>query len=169
MVIINKTNLGFTLIELAIVIGVLATVSLASITVFYRTIQGTNKSDTVKIVNQNSQLALDIMTRFIRSAKKVEAIGFGDCPSTASSVTLLGPDDLSVQFTLDNGRVASNGSYISDPSVAISNLQFSCFRAQGAPDSIQIDFTAAASSSANDYSTTQNYSTLINLRSYTSE
>lgn len=165
----DKSNHGFTLIELAVVIAVLAIVSLASITVFYRTIQGTNKSDTMKMVNQNSQLALDIMTRFIRSAKKVEAIGAGDCPSTASSITLLGPDDLSVQFTLQDGRVASNGSFISDPSVAISNLQFSCFRSQGAPDSIQIDFTTAASSSANDYTTSQNYSTQINLRSYTSE
>ncbi len=160
---------GFTLMELAVVIGVMSIVGLASVAIFYRALRGTNKSDTIKRVNQNSQLVLEVMSRFIRNAKRVQAVGMGDCPGTSNNITLLGSDDKTVQFTLQNGRVASNGSYISDPSVLISNLQFSCTRTSGAPDSIQINFNTVATASANDAQTVQDYNTTINLRSYTSQ
>lgn len=62
---------GFTLIELLVVVGVAAIFGVLIVTIFTRTLRGTNKSQIIGIIKQNGQAVLEEMDKTIRSADKV--------------------------------------------------------------------------------------------------
>ena len=66
----SKVN-GFTLVELLIVIAVLVVTSTVLFQVFSNTLKGGGKAQYVSTLKQNSQSALDIMDKAVRSASSV--------------------------------------------------------------------------------------------------
>lgn len=87
----NKSNLGFTLIEVLTVIAIFATVGAIASTTLVSSLRGNNKTNTILDVKENGNHALFLMTKTIRYAKKfggvIESNGDlrTDC-STASSL-----------------------------------------------------------------------------------
>lgn len=104
------------------------------------------------------------MESFVRSARKVVALGSGQCPGVASSLTLEAADGANVTFSLANDRIASNGAYLTTPSVTVEELSFSCSRTGGTPDQIVIEFDVIHTTTAQDATTERTYTKSINLR-----
>lgn len=59
---------GFTLVELLVVIGILAVFGTMLLTIFTRTLKGSNKSQLITEIKQNGQSALELMDKTIRNA-----------------------------------------------------------------------------------------------------
>lgn len=152
--------------EVVIFVAVLGMLSVVSVNLFLRNIRSTNKSDSTSEADQNAQYVLQTVERFIRNARKVEAVGLGQCPGTSDNITLLASDELSVTFSLDNGRVASNGAYLTSPSVTVTDLSFECVRQEGLPDEITTTFTLTQTPTAQDVTTEKTYSQTVTLRNF---
>lgn len=87
---ITNHNLGFTLIEILVVISVLTVVGVVLTEVFFRSIRGGNKAEAVAILKQNGQESIDIMDKNIRNSKDVI------CPPLPPSITKKDSDVLAI-------------------------------------------------------------------------
>lgn len=157
---------GFTLLELMVVISLIGLISVSAIGLFFRSIRGTGKTQSIQIVDQNSQFALTTIERFIINARQVTDVSGAPCPNSGPSLTLLNADGFATTFSLSDDRIASNSDYISSDDVIISNLQFTCTTPAGAPDRITVSFDASHADTAGDVATSQSFTTSANLRTY---
>lgn len=66
---IKKT--GFTLIEMLVVIALLSIVGVMILTIFSRTLKGSNKSQIISLLKENGQSVLENMDKTIRNADSV--------------------------------------------------------------------------------------------------
>ena len=74
---------GFTLVEMLVVISILSLVGVLILTIFTRTLKGSNKSQIIGVIKQNGQSVLENMDKTVRSADNVV------CVSTPSSKSLV--------------------------------------------------------------------------------
>ena len=75
---------GFTLVEILVVVAVLSIVGILVLTIFTRTLRGTNKTQILTSIKQNGQSVLETMTGAIRNSDNIV------CPNTtAPSNTLV--------------------------------------------------------------------------------
>lgn len=126
---------GFTLVELLAVVGILGIVGSILFGVLYTTLRGSNKSESLLVLQQNGQNVLSQMTKSIRFAKKIEVptscySGPAPTPVATTSVTLRNLDNGSTRFSCDNlptGTISSNSASLLDTSlVAVTSCSFTC-------------------------------------------
>ena len=67
----NIKKSGFTLVELLVVMGVMALFGTLIVTIFSRTLKGSNKSQIIGVIKQNGQAILETMDKTIRDSDKV--------------------------------------------------------------------------------------------------
>lgn len=158
----QNNKYAFTLLEIVVVITIMGVIGLVSTTLFFRNIRSTNRSDSTSEASQNAQVVLQVVDRFVRNARKVTST----CPTTSSSISLLASDDLEVTFSLTNNRVASNGAFLTSPSVTVENLQFVCERTDGIADNITVSFDITSNTTAGDALTTESFVQTTNLRNF---
>ncbi len=65
---------GFTLAEILVVIAVISILGLLIVTIFSRTLRGTNKSQIISAIKQNGQAVLETMDKTIRGADNLVCI-----------------------------------------------------------------------------------------------
>lgn len=65
---------GFTLAEILVVIGVLSIVGVLVLTIFTRSLRGSNKSQILASIKQNGQSVLENMDKLIRSSDNVACV-----------------------------------------------------------------------------------------------
>lgn len=148
---------GFTLIEMVVSIAIIAVVGVALTQVFIATIRTNTKTELLKDVKQNGELALETMTRLIQNAKEITSACSIDGTSS-TSLTVVGKDsgETTLECSLDGTttRVASvsaqGTAYLTSGNVtlgggscAASTLAFTCFGAAGIPTSVTITFDLA--------------------------
>lgn len=94
----KKGNLtGFTLIEVLVVISLLSVVGVLILTIFTRTLRGSNKAQIIETIKQNGQSVLEQLDKTIRNSDNVV------CP------TIIPPDTSAPSSNL---VVVKNGTYI---------------------------------------------------------
>lgn len=64
-------SLGFTLVELLVVVAVLSIAGILVLTIFTRSLRGSNKSQIISNIKQNGQSVLENMDKTIRNADNV--------------------------------------------------------------------------------------------------
>lgn len=69
---------GFTLVEMLVVLAVLSIVGTLILTIFTRTLKGSNKAQIIGSIKQNGQLILETMDKTIRNADHLICV----CPSS---------------------------------------------------------------------------------------
>ena len=155
---------GFTLMELVVTVGILGMIVVTIMGMFFRSFRGGTKADTVMTLDQNVQMSLSLLERFVKNAQSV-SVG-GSCPSTGDSLTVESWDGGLTVFSLENGQLASNGAAISGEAVVISDLVFECARLQGVPDQVKVRFNAVRTDAGGGAETEASYESVINLRNY---
>lgn len=158
-------NKGFTLMELMLTVGILGMITVTVTAMFFRAFRGSSKTDTVVTLDQNAQLSLSLMERFVRNGKGVTVNG-GECPASGDSLEIANWDGGETIFNLSNGQIASNGAVVNEEIVVVSNLNFSCVRIEGIPDQITITFDAQRSDAGGGAETTASYKSVVSLRNY---
>jgi len=151
--------------ELMLTIGILAVIIITVTAMFFRAFRGSSKTDTVVTLDQNAQLTLAVLERFVRNAQSV-TIGGLECPVSGNSLEVANWDGGTTTFALSDGRVASNGGAISEAIVTISNLSFSCVRVEGVPDQVVITFDAQRDDVGGGAETSASYHSVVDLRNY---
>ena len=57
---------GFTLMELMVTVGILGMIIVTIMGMFFRSFRGGTKADTIMTLDQNAQMSLSILERFVR-------------------------------------------------------------------------------------------------------
>lgn len=70
-----KTEHGFTLAEVLVVMAIVAIVGLIMVVTFTNTLRGSNKSQILAVIKQNGQAVLENMDKTIRNADNVVCVG----------------------------------------------------------------------------------------------
>ncbi len=149
-------NEGFTLLEMLISVGVIAIISVVLSQVFIVTLRTNTKTELLKDMKQNGEIATETMVRMIQSAKSVT------CP-TSQSVIVTNPDDGVTTFgcalTGTTTRIASTSAsgtkYLTADNTTLggtdcgtSTLAFACTGGVGIPVSVSITFQLAQAGAA---------------------
>lgn len=83
-------NKGFTLVEMLIVISILSVVGVMILTVFTRTLKGSNKSQIIGVIKQNGQSVLENIDMIVRDSDYVV------CPTITSPAISASASSLAV-------------------------------------------------------------------------
>lgn len=139
---------GFTLLEMIVSMAIIALVSVVLSQVFIATIRTNTKTELLKDMKQNGELALETMTRMIQNAKSVACV-------LDESVTIVNSDTGQTTFTcvLDGTTtrlasvsaegtqyLTSSNASLGGSSCAGSTLAFSCTGGIGVPATVTITF-----------------------------
>jgi len=66
---------GFTIVEILVVVGVLTVTSVIFVEIFFRSLKGGNQAQTLGVIKQNGQQAIELMDKNIRLADNVVCVG----------------------------------------------------------------------------------------------
>lgn len=145
---------GFTLIELIVTVAAIALMSIILSQIFFTTLRTNTKTEILKEVKQNGDLAQETLTRMIQNAQSLSTI----CDTTgveSTSISLVNPDGgTTVLGCADDNSVArlastsaSGVEYLTSSNVtlgttcATATISFVCKGGTGVPNSITISFT----------------------------
>lgn len=109
-----KYRIGFTLIEILVVMGILGIIVSLVIGMFFWVLKGSAKSQAIAEIRQNGNYALNVMERMIRSAQSLDDY-------SGSSLTITNPDGGVTVFSCGD----SNGNSISDIASTSADLNTS--------------------------------------------
>lgn len=172
----NKKNIGYTLIELLIVVAILGTVGFTATQIFFTVLQSTAKADLTREVKQNGDYAISNMEKMIRNAKSVSC-GSGaiilenfETPATQTTFNLSGtvPQQIASSSAFIGGASTSQGM-LTNTKVSASALSFNCNSVAGKPDLVTISFTlsqANATAARPEERASMNFQTTVSLRNY---
>ncbi len=165
----SRTN-GFSLIEILIVVGLFATLSLVATLAITFSLRGSNKSEAIGNLRSKIDNATQIMSRQLRNASSIQActglpvdnIQFYDQTGTLNMFSCLGVGS-------GDGYLASSSANlrITSPDINITSCVFTCTQGNaGSTDTVLINIKATNKATISTESTTIDISTSINLRNY---
>ncbi|MFH0863898.1 MAG: type II secretion system protein [Candidatus Gottesmanbacteria bacterium] len=158
---------GFSLIEMLVAIGLMASVGSIAMIILFTSIKGANKGDVMRDVKQNGEYAISMMENMIRSAKSATCNG-------ADQLTILNTDKYTTTFSLVGNKIASEGAtttgnYLTNDKVVVSGLTFNCTKPQGAPPFVKMNFTvtqANLTTTLAEEKASLDFQTTVSLRTY---
>lgn len=155
----HRKGAGFTLLEMVVSLAIIALVALVLSQVFVATLRTNTKTELLKDVKQNGELAIESMVRMLQHAQSVTST-CSETGTSASSVTFVNPDGgtTTLGCVLDGTvtRLASTSAegavYLTSDDVTMggasclgATLRFTCFGGTGVPSSVTISFQLAQS------------------------
>lgn len=155
---------GFTLVELLVVVGILATVGTMVANLFLSNLRTAAKTKALSEVKQNGDYALAVMKRMIRNAKEVSP-----CPGSGPPLTILNPDDDTTIFDCPDNQIASNsGIFLTSSKLQVSNCSFVCEKPPYKPAVITITFTLkkGGASLGKEFTAEIPFQTTVSTRTY---
>jgi len=171
----RKTQRGFTLIEILVVVGLLAIIAVIGSSMFFTTLRSSGKGKTLTTVKQNGDYALSTIERLIRDSEEIIANSDGDiCESGMNKIKTKRLDGSEVEFEcLDEGEtisyIASNSARLTSDEVKLDNCSFDC-SSQGEfyPQVVSIDFTLsqAVETTRLEEQASVNFKTTVNTRNF---
>lgn len=173
-----KPNLGFSLVEMLIVVTLTVMIIVAATSVLLTTLLGGGKVNTIRTIKENGDYSMGQMTTLLRNSAKLLPNDFGQVcdagmeqlrfQSYDEGITTLQKEDV----TGAPSRIASNSAiYLTSDAVNVSSpLLFDCFRSSdGTVTTINISFTLdkgdSNSSRVTEYGS-QNFSQNVTIRSF---
>lgn len=127
----NKYSKGFLLVEMLVSVGIFAVVMTIGMGSLLSLISVSKKSQAFKTVVNNLNLAVEGMSREIRTGYDYNcgSFGGGDCPNGADSIYFTSKSGSSVVYRINNNRIEKSvdgSSFVSltSPDVVVDNLFF---------------------------------------------
>jgi prepilin-type N-terminal cleavage/methylation domain-containing protein len=162
-------NLGFTLIEMLVVISIFAILGILITRSVLLTLGGAKKSESLVNVRENLNYSVGVIERQLRNANSII-----DCTNENTSVIsytdqLGNPASFScneVGVAGQVGYIASGSSQLSGSGVNITGCTFTCKVNAGSPSSISVDLSAKDASASGVENSVVTSSTQIQLRNY---
>ena len=158
----NNRQTGFTLLEMVVSVAIVALMATVLSQVFISTLRTNTKTEILKDMKQNGELALENMVRMIQNAQDItstcESVG-----TSSRSITILNPDgkETNIGCFVDGSitRLASTSAegteYLTSSNVTAggttceaSSVIFLCKGGAGVSPSITISFQLAQSGTA---------------------
>lgn len=154
----HDCDAGFTLLELLISVAIIALLSVVMSQVFISTIRTNTKTEILKEVKQNGDLALESMVRMIQNAEMITC-------DTPQSLSIVNPDSNTTTLAcVADGEAmrlasasASTTVYLSSKLVTLggsscgtSTLTFTCAGGTGVRTSVMISFRLAQTGAPGD-------------------
>lgn len=142
----TKNYLGFSLIEMLVVVVIFAVVGTIVVQMFFSSLKGGSKSNVLAIVKQNGDYALTVMERMIRNSKKVEYCPVVPPDTDRKTLVISDYNGILTTFSCSSNRIASSSGqiyYLTSENVSVSCASlFDC--SQFATDrKIGIEFTVS--------------------------
>lgn len=163
----QKTEKGFTLIEVLMIVFILGIVVVMGGSLFFSILKGASKSEIVKEAKQNGDYALEVMERTIRNAKEIT-----DC-TTPSSITLKNSDGTATTFSClaEDGvnKINSGTGRLTGKNVTLENpcsLSFNCQATTPPIVAISFILSQAGSSPRPEEKAKVTFQTTVSLRNY---
>ena len=144
----HSNGAGFTFMEILVASGIIALISAVSAQVFLTSSRNAVKSDLISNIKQNGDIALEVMTRMIQSARSISACT--GAPSSSLAIENQDYGNTTFGCVLDGTvtRIASGSAYLTTagltlggPTCAESSLTFLCTPNSGLPSSVRINFS----------------------------
>lgn len=130
---IQNKKLGFTLVEMIVSIGIFTIVMLIATSAIFTVVAANNRAQSLKLVMDNLDFALQSMTREIRVGNGYSSSGSGSCPSEGSpsfSFTSSDSGTPRISYSLSgNEIVESNSSWDNSGAlvpITASNINITC-------------------------------------------
>lgn len=170
----KNTNAGFSLLEMVVALAIISGISVVLSQVFLTTVRTNTKTEVIKDLKQNGDVALEAITRAVQSAKSIT------CDS-ATSLTVVNADATTNTFAcVSNGSQtrlsktdATGLTYLTADSVTMggadcdtTTFTVTCTDISGSPGAVAVKFSLAAnglSSSAFEQAS-QTFETSITMR-----
>jgi len=149
----NRLKAGFTLIEMMVVIGVLALLSLVTVNLLLTTLVGSTKDKTVQAVKLVGDTVLVQAENMIRSSNKlIENNEKEVCvPGSMVSLGLEDADGNQKIISESSGRLLLNSDYLTTGDLTATGLSFQCLRSgTGMPVYVDMEFTLTKGDPVND-------------------
>lgn len=152
----TRSQSGFTILEILVSVTVIALMSIALSQIFISTLRTNTKTEYLKEVKQNGDLALESLVRMTQSAQSVTCI-------SGREMDIINPDGntTTVECALDGtilrlaSTSASGTDYLTSGSVtlsgsdcAASSLSFTCIETTSSQTSVAMMFTLTRAGSA---------------------
>ena len=165
--IIKKNILGFTLLEILVVITIFGLLGILISQAVLLTIGGTKKSEGLIKVRENLDYAMGVIDRQLRNANSIPT-----CPNT--DTTILSYTDQNgnassfscVNVGSGSGYVASGSATLTDSSIDISTCSISCTTDQTNPPVVNINIVGSDKNATGAQKATVTISSQVSLRSY---
>lgn len=170
MEITKKQNLGFTMIEILVVVGILGVIAVIGSNMFFTTLRASNKTKVLAVIKQNGNYALSIMERIIRDSQEVVA----NCGVGMKKIKVKRLDGSETEFSCNqegtvNGNIASNSARLTSSEVKVDSCSFGC-STQGEfyPQNVVINFTLsqAVVTTRVEEQASVNFKTTVSLRNF---
>lgn len=132
----QRSQRGFTLIEILVVVSLSVILSVAAAGLFFTTLIGNTKKEIISIVKDEGDYAISQMEFLLRNAVSLTADPdfplAATCTSGMSRITFKSIDEGITTLYNDNGRIASKSStsstpvYLTSDNVTLSGPTFNC-------------------------------------------
>lgn len=174
---------GFTLLEIIVVIALLGIVGVMAVDIFFTSLRGGTKAETLKEIKQNGDFAISVMERMIRNAQEVTSTCDG---SSMPSITIRNPDYYETTFECvwdlieEVAYIASSSAAITSKNITLvrpgtpspdctsADLTFTCSQTASKPETVSISFTLYQKgvTSRPEERASVTFETTISLRNY---
>jgi len=169
----KKNNLGISLIEIVVVIGVFAVLGILSTRVIALSLQGSKKADAQIKVRENLDYAIGVIERHLRNAESITSCGtnivhYIDSNNVPASFWCAGIYPDAGYIASGSAIIASGITRLTSEEIIIKSCSFVCTpKTQITPPKVAIDIQAVdAASQGSKEGATVSISTEINLRTY---
>ncbi len=146
----KRSQLGYTLIELIVVVSITIMVLVGALALFFSTLSSGGKTASAEYTKQAGQFAMTQITFAIRNARKIVPNTAGQiCAPSMTSITIEDQNGILTEISAANGRLALGGTnYLTPADLLLTGPTFSCQPASygtgtwnGSPPSISITFS----------------------------
>ncbi len=127
-----KKNLGFSLIEMVVVLGLFAMIAIVSAQSLLFTLKGARKSESLNKNRENIDYAVSVTQRLLRNASEIIT-----CPLTDNSrVDYKDQDKIATYFSCANigspdGYLASGSARLTSDAINVTTCSFACTPSTG--------------------------------------
>lgn len=162
----NLKQLGFTLIEMLVVVSIFAIIGILSTRSVILTIQGSKKSETQVVVRENLNYVVSVLERNLRSAESVT------CPNPSSlAIDYVSAQRIATTFSCvaQSGGyyVASGSARLNSDEILITNCSFTCTQENAnIPPTVDISLSAKNANTTNTTDSIVTVGTQISVRNY---
>lgn len=123
----NQNKKGFTLVEMIVSLGLFTIIMFIATSAFLSIVNTDRKSRAVRIAADNLNIALEDMSRRIKTGSGYDCGTIGiptDCLGGANSFTFNNQDGVPTTYSLSGTSILRDGIQITSPEIIITGLNF---------------------------------------------